>query len=99
MLKIPRCGFSGVGSGVEMLVSPPLSITTSQDGTIWISAFEYGIDANSVTHGFSPEGKLELSFGSYGMKSGEFLYPHRSDHQPGRGSVHIRRRDSHYSTS
>ncbi len=63
---------SGVGSGAGEFPSPPLAVTWDEEGGIWVSIFEHGA---YLLHRFSPEGRLLLSTGPYGMKPGEFLLP------------------------
>ncbi len=67
--------FSGVGTGEGMFASPPLDIATDPDGNVWVTVFEYGSHNTRMVHRFSPEGRITLSLGPYGMKLGEFVYP------------------------
>jgi serine/threonine-protein kinase len=63
---------SGIGSAPGHFPAPPLSVAADGEGGIWVSVFEHGA---KLLHRFSPEGKLLLSTGPYGMKPGEFLFP------------------------
>jgi serine/threonine-protein kinase len=63
---------SGIGSAPGHFPAPPLSVAADGEGGIWVSVFEHGA---KLLHRFSPEGKLLLSTGLYGMKPGEFLFP------------------------
>lgn len=69
---VPVRLLSGIGSAPGLFPTPPLAVAADPTGGIWISVFEHGA---KLLHRFSPEGKLLLSTGPYGMKPGEFLFP------------------------
>ncbi len=68
-------GDIGIGDG--RFSAAPLSVTVDREGNFYAAIFEYrvGQDDHRMIHKLDPEGKLLLSFGAYGMKPGEFLYP------------------------
>ena len=69
---VPVRLFSGIGSGPGLFPVPPLAVAADPTGGVWVSVFEHGA---KLLHRFSPEGKLLLSVGPYGMNPGEFLLP------------------------
>ncbi len=55
----------------------PLALATDSFGNFFTAIFEYrvGQDTHRMIHKLAPDGKALSSFGTYGMKPGEFLYP------------------------
>ncbi|AFV75425.1 protein kinase [Thermus oshimai] len=68
----PARMLSGIGSAPGHFSAPPLAVAADGEGGIWVAVFEHG---SKLLHRFSPEGKLLLSAGPYGMKPGELLFP------------------------
>ena len=68
-------GDIGVGEG--SFSAAPLSVAVDSVGNLYAAVFEYrvGQDSHEMIHKLNPEGKPLSSFGPYGMKAGEFLYP------------------------
>ena len=68
-------GDIGVGEG--SFSAAPLSVAVDSGGNLYAAVFEYrvGQDSHEMIHKLDPEGKPISSFGPYGMKAGEFLYP------------------------
>ena len=65
-----------IGSGEGNFSAAPLSVTVDSAGNFYVSIFEYNSgDNNRMIHKLSPAGKPLLTFGRYGMKPGELLYP------------------------
>jgi eukaryotic-like serine/threonine-protein kinase len=68
-------GNIGVGEG--SFSAAPLSVSVDSAGNFLAAIFEYrvGSDNHRMIHKLDPSGKALTSFGAYGMKPGEFLYP------------------------
>ena len=68
-------GDIGVGEG--SFSAAPLSIAVDSKGSIFAAVFEYrvGQDSHKMIHKLDAQGEPLLTFGPYGMKPGEFLYP------------------------
>lgn len=68
-------GDIGVGAGA--FSAAPLSVAVDSQGNFFAAIFEYrlGQEDHRMIHKLAPDGTPLLSFGSYGMKPGEFLYP------------------------
>jgi eukaryotic-like serine/threonine-protein kinase len=68
-------GNIGVGEG--SFAAAPLSISIDSAGNFLAAIFEYrvGQDTHRMIHKLDASGKMIMSFGPYGMKPGEFLYP------------------------
>lgn len=68
-------GNIGVGEG--SFAAAPLSVALDSEGNYYAAIFEYrvGQESHRMIHKLSPEGEAISSFGPYGMKPGEFLYP------------------------
>ena len=66
-----------IGVGPGSFSAAPLSIAVDSLGDIFAAVFEYrvGKDSEPMIHKVSAAGEPLLSFGPYGMKPGEFLYP------------------------
>jgi serine/threonine protein kinase/sugar lactone lactonase YvrE len=69
--------FGEIGVGEGRFSGAPLSVAVDSQGYLYASVFEYrlGKESHRMIHKLDPEGKVVLSFGPYGMKPGEFLYP------------------------
>ena len=68
-------GDIGVGEG--SFSAAPLSVAVDSAGNLYAAVFEYrvGQDSHEMIHKLDSEGNPISSFGPYGMKAGEFLYP------------------------
>jgi serine/threonine-protein kinase len=68
-------GNIGVGEG--SFAAAPLSVSIDRAGNFLAAIFEYrvGQDSHCMIHKIDSNGKQIMSFGPYGMKPGEFLYP------------------------
>ena len=68
-------GNIGVGEGA--FAAAPLSVSIDSKGNYFAAIFEYrvGEELHRMIHKLDPKGKMVHSFGVYGMKPGEFLYP------------------------
>ena len=68
-------GDIGVGAGA--FSAAPLSVAVDSQGNFFAAIFEYrlGQEDHRMIHKLAPDGTPMASFGSYGMKPGEFLYP------------------------
>ncbi len=66
-----------VGTGEKDFSSAPLSVAVDSKGDLFAAIFEYrvGQENHRMVHKLAPDGSKVLSFGSYGMQPGEFLYP------------------------
>jgi serine/threonine-protein kinase len=66
-----------IGVGENAFSAAPLSVGLDSQGNYFAAIFEYrvGQDSHRMIHKLDPSGKTIDSFGSYGMKPGEFLYP------------------------
>lgn len=66
-----------IGLGQGCFSAAPLSISVDGLGNIFAAVFEYrvGEDGRPMIHKLDADGQPLLSFGPYGMKPGEFLYP------------------------
>jgi eukaryotic-like serine/threonine-protein kinase len=68
-------GDIGVGEGA--FSAAPLSVAVDSQGNYFAAIFEYrlGQEDHRMIHKLAPDGTALTSFGAYGMKPGEFLYP------------------------
>ncbi len=68
-------GDIGVGGG--NFSAAPLSVAVDSRGDLFAAIFEYrvGEQDHRMIHKLGPDGAPKMSFGSYGMQPGEFLYP------------------------
>ncbi|HKI59116.1 MAG TPA: protein kinase [Trueperaceae bacterium] len=68
-------GDIGVGEG--SFSAAPLSVAVDSQGNYFAAIFEYrlGQEDHRMIHKLAPDGTPLVSFGAYGMKPGEFLYP------------------------
>ncbi len=68
-------GDIGVGAGA--FSAAPLSVAVDSHGNFFAAIFEYrlGQEDHRMIHKLAPDGTTLTSFGAYGMKPGEFLYP------------------------
>jgi serine/threonine-protein kinase len=66
-----------IGVGPGSFSAAPLSVSVDSRGYYFAAIFEYrvGQDDHQMIHKLAPDGSTEASFGAYGMKQGEFLYP------------------------
>lgn len=66
-----------IGIGEGRFSAAPLSIAVDSQDRIYAAVFEYrvGQDHHDMIHKLAPDGRKISSFGPYGMKPGEFLYP------------------------
>ena len=66
-----------IGLGKGLFSAAPLSIAVDSLGNIFAAVFEYrvGEDGEPMIHKVNAAGQPLSSFGPYGMKPGEFLYP------------------------
>ena len=72
------CGsFGEVGVGADDFSAAPQSVAVDRAGNFYVAIFEYRVGQAScpMIHKLSPSGERLLSFGHYGMKPGELLYP------------------------
>ena len=69
--------FGEVGAGDEDFSAAPQSVAVDTKGNLYVAIFEYRVGQAScpMIHKLSPSGQRLLSFGHYGMKPGELLYP------------------------
>jgi eukaryotic-like serine/threonine-protein kinase len=68
-------GNIGVGEG--SFSAAPLAVSLDTDGNIYAAIFEYraGEESGEMIHKLDPQGRTLITFGAYGMKPGELLYP------------------------
>jgi serine/threonine-protein kinase len=66
-----------IGVGPGSFSAAPLSVSLDSEGNFYAAVFEYrvGQDDHRMIHKLAPDGSPLMSFGGYGMKPGEFLYP------------------------
>ena len=66
-----------IGEEPGSFTAAPLSVSVDSAGNFYAAVFEYqlGQTAHRMIHKLAPDGTPLISFGSYGMKQGEFLYP------------------------
>lgn len=66
-----------IGSGPGTFSAAPLSVSLDSAGNFYAAVFEYQVSQSEhrMIHKLSPDGSPISSFGPYGMKQGEFLYP------------------------
>ena len=66
-----------IGEGSGSFTAAPLSVSVDSAGNFYAAVFEYqlGQTEHRMIHKLAPDGTPITSFGSYGMKQGEFLYP------------------------
>ena len=68
-------GDIGVGEGA--FSTAPVSVASDRGGHLYSATFEYRVDQerHRMISKRAPDGRVLLSFGAYGMKPGELLYP------------------------
>ena len=68
-------GDLGVGEG--SFSTAPVAVAVDREGFIYTATFEYRVDQEQhrMLRKHAPDGTVVLTFGGYGMKPGEFLYP------------------------
>ena len=66
-----------IGLGEDAFSAAPLSVAVDSQGNYFAAVFEYrvGQENHQMIHKLDVSGKPMMSFGAYGMSSGEFLYP------------------------
>ncbi|MEX2535520.1 MAG: protein kinase [Trueperaceae bacterium] len=66
-----------IGTEPGSFSAAPLSVSLDSAGNFYAAVFEYqlGQTEHRMIHKLAPDGRHLTSFGSYGMKAGEFLYP------------------------
>ncbi len=66
-----------IGVGAGSFSAAPLSVAVDSRGDLFAAIFEYriGQEDHRMVHKLAPDGTAIRSFGAYGMKAGEFLYP------------------------
>ncbi len=66
-----------IGVGPGSFSAAPLSVAIDSAGNYFAAIFEYrlGQEDHRMIHKLAPDGAPLMSFGAYGMKAGEFLYP------------------------
>ncbi len=66
-----------IGVGEKSFSAAPLSVGVDSQGNYFAAIFEYrlGQEDHRMIHKLAPDGTPIVSFGAYGMKPGEFLYP------------------------
>lgn len=66
-----------IGVGPRAFSAAPLSVAVDSAGNFFAAIFEYrlGQEDHRMIHKLAPDGTPVGSFGAYGMKPGEFLYP------------------------
>ena len=66
-----------IGVGATSFSTAPVSVAVDRAGHLYSATFEYRV--NQERHRMltkrAADGRIELTFGVYGMKPGEFLYP------------------------
>ncbi len=69
--------FGEVSASEGAFSAAPQSVAVDADGNVYVAIFEYRVGQAScpMIHKLSPSGERLLSFGHYGMKPGELLYP------------------------
>ena len=69
--------FGEVGAGEDDFSAAPQSVAVDGSGNFYVAIFEYRVGQAScpMIHKLGPSGARLLSFGHYGMKPGELLYP------------------------
>ncbi len=68
-------GDIGVGEG--SFSTAPVSVASDREGHLYSATFEYRVDQerHRMLAKRAPDGRLLLTFGAYGMKPGELLFP------------------------
>jgi serine/threonine-protein kinase len=68
-------GDLGVGEG--SFSTAPVAVAVDREGFVYTATFEYRVDQEQhrMLRKHAPDGAVVLTFGGYGMKPGEFLYP------------------------
>lgn len=66
-----------IGMGDGHFPAPPTSLAVDLSGNLYATVFEYRADAadRHMIYKLDPQGKVCTTFGGYGVKPGEFLYP------------------------
>lgn len=66
-----------IGVGPRSFPTPPLSISVDSCGNFFAAVIEHLVkkEGRRMIHKLAPDGATLATFGGYGVKSGEFLYP------------------------
>ena len=66
-----------VGVGPSSFPTPPLSVSVDSCGNFFAAIIEHLVkqEGHRMIHKLAPEGATLATFGGYGVKPGEFLYP------------------------
>lgn len=66
-----------IGIDKSAFSAAPLSVALDSAGNLFAAIFEYrvGQEGHQMIHKLDPKGNTLATFGAYGMKPGEFLYP------------------------
>jgi eukaryotic-like serine/threonine-protein kinase len=85
-LGVNRGGFS----------TSPVAVAVGRGGDVYTAAFEYrvGDESQRMISKLTPDGDVIATFGPYGMKAGEFLYPASLAVAPD-GSVYVLDSETH----
>ncbi|MBA2668023.1 MAG: protein kinase [Trueperaceae bacterium] len=85
-----------LGVADDAFSTAPVSVAVGSDGHLFAAAFEYraGDESHRMITKLDPQGDVVGSFGPYGMKEGEFLYPASIAVAPD-GSVYVLDSETH----
>jgi eukaryotic-like serine/threonine-protein kinase len=85
-----------LGVADDAFSTAPVSVAAAPDGHLYAAAFEYrvGDESHRMITKLDPAGNVVGSFGPYGMKPGEFLYPASIDVGPD-GTVYVLDSETH----
>ncbi|MDF1522205.1 MAG: protein kinase [Trueperaceae bacterium] len=66
-----------LGVGEHSFSTAPVAVAVDREGFVYTATFEYRVDQEQhrMLRKLGPAGETLLTFGGYGMKPGEFLYP------------------------
>jgi eukaryotic-like serine/threonine-protein kinase len=66
-----------IGVGTAAFSTAPVSVAVDREGHLYTATFEYRVDQDHhrMLSKRDAEGRVLLTFGPYGMKPGEFLFP------------------------
>ncbi len=80
--------FGNVNASSDGFSAAPQSVALDRDGNFYVAIFEYRVGQAScpMVHKLGPFGERLLSFGPYGVKPGELLYPTSVAVGPGDGA-------------
>jgi eukaryotic-like serine/threonine-protein kinase len=85
-----------LGVAADAFSTAPVSVAAAPDGYLYAAAFEYrvGDESHRMITKLDPAGETVATFGPYGMKPGEFLYPASIAVGPD-GSVYVLDSETH----